>query len=49
MPRVDVAGAALADDKAPPGAQWFDVPEDPTKEQGGAHAACARSAWKEVR
>ena len=26
--------AAAQDKKAPPGAQWFDIPADPTKEQG---------------
>jgi sulfane dehydrogenase subunit SoxC len=33
------AFAKAADDKAPPGAVHFDVPEDPTKEQGRAVAA----------
>jgi sulfane dehydrogenase subunit SoxC len=33
------AGRALADDGAPAGARQFDVPEDPTKEQGRAVGA----------
>ena len=33
------AGRALADDGAPAGARHFDVPDDPTKEQGRAVAA----------
>lgn len=33
------AGAAQAGNKAPAGAQWFEVPDDPTKEQGRAVAA----------
>src|SRR5260370_26588422 len=33
------SAARAADQKAPPGAQYFDVPADPTKEQGRAVAA----------
>ncbi|PNG27273.1 sulfite dehydrogenase [Methylocella silvestris] len=33
------ASVAVAAEKAPPGAQWFDVPDDPTKVQGRPVAA----------
>ena len=34
-----IGGARAADQKAPPGAHWFDVPADSTKEQGRPVAA----------